>query len=106
MSAITPLPNQHEDPQPDPVLQLLQVVVDLNERVIQLVQRMEWEQPKPLTYNVEQAAEVLGVSRSKLYDDLLHRPDFPVVTIGHRKLIPRRQLEQWLERQLKGGENP
>jgi excisionase family DNA binding protein len=83
----------------DTVLQLLRVIVDLNEKVLQLVQRMEQGQLETLTYSVEQTAKILGVSRSKLYD-LLQRPDFPVVDIGHRKLIPRRQLEQWLDQQL------
>ncbi|PRX39489.1 excisionase family DNA binding protein [Planifilum fimeticola] len=97
MSAITPLPNQHEDPQSDAVLQLLKAVADLNEKVIRLAQGIDGN-PQPLTYSVGQAAKVLGVSRSKMYD-LLHRPDFPVITIDHRKLIPRRQLERWLDQQ-------
>lgn len=85
---------------PDAVLELLQAVANLNERVLQLVQITEQSasSSESLTYSVEQTAKVLGISRSKLYE-LLHRPDFPVVDIGHRKLIPRRQLEQWLDRQ-------
>lgn len=98
MSTITPLPDQNENLQPDPFLHLLQTVANLNEQVIRLAERIERQQPEALTYSVEQAAEALGVSRSKLYE-MLHRPDFPVITIGNRKLIPRRQLEQWLDRQ-------
>ena len=80
-----------------PLIQLLQAIADLNERVIQLAQSME-SQTEMTCYSVDQASKVLGVSRSKMYE-LLRRPDFPVIDIGHRKLIPRRQLEQWLDRQ-------
>ncbi|MBD1371258.1 helix-turn-helix domain-containing protein [Hazenella sp. IB182357] len=83
-------------------LSLLRSLADLNEKVLQLTQRMEQPSSESLTYSVEQTAKILGISRSKLYD-LLHRPDFPVVDIGHRKLIPRRQLEQWLDQQLQNG---
>jgi len=80
----------------DPFIQLLQAVVDLNERVLQLMQSLEGE--TGACYSVDQASKVLGISRAKMYD-LLRRPDFPVVDIGHRKLIPRKQLEQWLDQQ-------
>ena len=81
----------------DPLIQLLQAIADLNERVIQLAQSIEG-QTEMTCYSVDQASKVLGVSRSKMYD-LLRRPDFPVVSVGHRKLIPRRQLEEWLDQQ-------
>jgi len=96
MSNITPLSDRQEES--DPLFQLLQAVTDLNEKVIRLAEGMGQGNPQPLTYSVGQAAKVLGVSRSKMYD-LLHRPDFPVITIDHRKLIPRRQLERWLDQQ-------
>lgn len=78
------------------LIELLQSVADLNERVIRLAQSIESK--TGACYSVEQAAKILGISRAKMYD-LLRRPDFPVVDIGHRKLIPRKQLEQWLDRQ-------
>jgi excisionase family DNA binding protein len=80
----------------DPIVQLLQAVADLNKQVLRLAGQMD--RSEALTYSVEQAAEVLGVSRSKMYD-ILHRPGFPVVDVGNRRLIPRRQLERWLENQ-------
>lgn len=80
----------------EPIVQLLQAVADLNKQVLRLASQMD--RSEALTYSVEQAAEVLGVSRSKMYD-ILHRPDFPVVDVGNRRLIPRRQLERWLENQ-------
>ena len=78
------------------LIELLQSVADLNERVIRLAQSIESK--TGACYSVEQAAKILGISRAKMYD-LLRRPDFPVVDIGHRKLIPRKQLEQWLDQQ-------
>ena len=78
-------------------VQLLQSIADLNERVIKLAQSIEG-QTEMTCYSVDQASKILGVSRSKMYD-LLRRPDFPVVSVGHRKLIPRRQLEEWLDQQ-------
>lgn len=77
-------------------IELLQAVAELNEKVIQLTQSIEAEEGA--CYSVDQASKVLGISRAKMYD-LLRRPDFPVIDIGHRKLIPRRQLEQWLDQQ-------
>ncbi len=79
------------------IVQLLQAVADLNEKVIQLAQSIEGEKTGTC-YSVEQTAKLLGISRAKMYD-LLRRPDFPVVSVGHRKLIPRRQLEEWLDQQ-------
>lgn len=76
-------------------IQLLQAVTELNERVINLTQQLESNQT---CYSIEQASKILGISRAKMYD-LLRRPDFPVIDIGHRKLIPRRQLEEWLDQQ-------
>jgi len=78
------------------LLQLLQAIAELNEKVIQLAQSIEGE--AGACYSVDQASKVLGISRAKMYD-LLRRPDFPVIDIGHRKLIPRRQLEEWLDQQ-------
>jgi excisionase family DNA binding protein len=98
---ITRMPDQRQNSQTDPVLQLLQTVANLNERVLQLAEQRERQQTEALVYTVDQAAKALGVSRAKLYE-MLHMPDFPVVEVGHRKLIPRKQLEQWLDQQCKG----
>ena len=52
-----------------------------------------------LTLNVEEMGELLGVSRQTAYN-LIHRADFPVLRIGKRILIPKKQLEAWMDRQL------
>ena len=54
-----------------------------------------------LTLNVEEMGELLGVSRQTAYN-LIHRADFPVLRIGKRILIPKKQLEAWMDRQLGG----
>jgi excisionase family DNA binding protein len=49
-----------------------------------------------LALSVEEAAQELGVARSTFYLSVL--PELRVVRIGRRVLVPRRELERWLER--------
>ena len=56
-----------------------------------------------LTLSVEEAGKLLGVSRQVAYQ-LIHRPDFPTIHIGRRMLIPKKQLEEWMDRQVNGAE--
>lgn len=49
-----------------------------------------------LTYTIMEAAEVLGISKSYAYQ-MVKEQKIPVLVIGKRKLIPKRQLEQWLQ---------
>ncbi len=67
------------------------------------------EEPPPpdnplqkLAYSVDEAAQVLGVSRSTIYN-LIHRADFPALKIGNRQLISREGLAEWVRNQV-GGE--
>ena len=57
-----------------------------------------------LTLSVEEAGKLLGVSRQTAYN-LIHRADFPVLRIGKRVLIPRKQLEAWMDRQVNGDDS-
>ena len=41
-----------------------------------------------LTVTVTEAAKLLGISRSSVYE-AVQRGEIPVLTIGHRKLVPR-----------------
>ena len=50
-----------------------------------------------LTYSVEEAAAVLGISKSKMYE-VIKMEGFPVVMLGCRRLIPIKGLERWLEK--------
>lgn len=56
-----------------------------------------------LTLSVEEAGKLLGVSRQIAYQ-LSRRADFPTLHIGRRVLIPRKQLEQWMDRHVTGAE--
>lgn len=60
--------------------------------------------PARKVYTIPEAAEVLGISRSKMYE-LVHSVGFPVLKIGSKLLIPMKALDRWLEAQveLQGG---
>ena len=49
-----------------------------------------------LTYDVAQAAKVLGISRNLAYD-MVKDGTLPVVKLGKRLLVPKKALEQMLE---------
>ena len=54
-----------------------------------------------LTLSVEEMGKLLGVSRLVAYT-MIHRADFPTLRIGKRILIPKKQLEIWMDRQVNG----
>jgi excisionase family DNA binding protein len=51
-----------------------------------------------LTLNVDEAAKLLGLNRITVYR-LVGQGAIPNVRIGRRIIIPRRGLEEWLERE-------
>ena len=52
----------------------------------------------PLTLNAREAAEVLRISKSKVYE-LAQSESFPAIRIGKRVVIPRDKLIQWMNAQ-------
>ena len=48
-----------------------------------------------LTLTVAEAAELLSVSKQTIYQ-LIHRDDFPSLTIGRRVLIAKDKLLEWV----------
>lgn len=56
----------------------------------------------PLFLNAELVARVLGVSSSSCYE-LMHEPDFPVLKVGSRMVVPKEKFIQWVEEHTKGG---
>ena len=56
----------------------------------------------PLFLNVELVAKVLGVSPSTGYE-LIHEPDFPVLKVGSRMVVPKEQFIQWVNEHTGGG---
>ena len=58
-----------------------------------------------LAYSVKELPEVLGISRPTAYE-LVHRSDFPTISVGKRILIPKAALDRWLMGQAdEGGGN-
>ena len=57
----------------------------------------------PLTLNARAAAEVLRISKSKVYE-LAQSESFPAIRIGKRVVIPRDKLIQWMNNQAEGVE--
>ena len=45
----------------------------------------------PLFLNAATVAKVLGVSSSSAYE-LMHEPDFPVLKIGNRLIVPKEKF--------------
>ena len=52
----------------------------------------------PLNLNAREAAEVLRISKSKVYE-LAQSESFPAICIGKRVVIPRDKLIQWMNNQ-------
>ena len=57
----------------------------------------------PLTLKAEEAAKVLRISKSKVYE-LARTESFPAVRIGKRVVIPRDKLVQWMNDQAEVSE--
>lgn len=48
-----------------------------------------------LLYRIQEAAEAVGVSRSKMYE-LIASGDIPSVRVGHSVRIPVEELKKWI----------
>ena len=55
----------------------------------------------PLTLKASEAAAVLRISKSKVYE-LARTESFPAIRIGTRVVIPRDKLIQWMNDQAEG----
>ena len=56
----------------------------------------------PLFLNAETVAKVLGVSPSSGYE-LMHEPDFPVLRVGSRMVVPKEKFVEWVSQHTQGG---
>ena len=56
----------------------------------------------PLFLNADTVAKVLGASVSSAYE-LMHQPDFPVVRVGSRMVVPKEKFMAWVTTQAEGG---
>lgn len=59
----------------------------------------------PLFLNADLVAKALGVSPSSGYE-LMHNPDFPILKIGNRMVVPKEKFIQWVEENTIGGSHP
>ena len=57
----------------------------------------------PLFLNAAMVAKVLGVSPNSGYE-LMHEPDFPVLKVGSRMIVPKEKFIQWVEQHIGGGD--
>lgn len=56
----------------------------------------------PLFLNAETVAKVLGVSPSSGYE-LMHEPDFPMLKVGSRMVVPKEKFVKWVSQHTQGG---
>lgn len=56
-----------------------------------------------LLLTIPETAAALGLSRSTVYNSLLHRPDFPVIRLGGSVRVNREKLQAWLDARTEGG---
>ena len=56
----------------------------------------------PLFLNAETVAKVLGISPSSSYE-LMHEPDFPVLKVGSRLVVPKEKFVEWVSQHTQGG---
>jgi excisionase family DNA binding protein len=54
---------------------------------------------EPLLLRPIEAAQLLGIGRSKLFE-MLARDELPVIRLGRSVRIPRRQLKAWVDESL------
>lgn len=57
-----------------------------------------------LTLSVEEAGEMLGISRQTAYE-LSRSVGFPKIRIGRRILVPLDQLKEWIAKQAQEGQS-
>ena len=55
----------------------------------------------PLFLNAAMVAKVLGVSPSNGYE-LMHEPDFPMLKVGNRMVVPKEKFAEWVEQHTSG----
>jgi len=58
--------------------------------------------PKPLLLNISQAAQMLGLGHTKLYE-LIANEGLPVVRFGRAVRVPYSSLQDWIKRREEQG---
>ena len=52
----------------------------------------------PLMLTVEDVSHVLGIGLAHAYE-VVHRRDFPTITLGSRIIVPRDKFMEWIDEQ-------
>lgn len=63
---------------------------------------MELNSKPKLTYSVPEAAQILGISASKMYE-VCRMQGFPVIRVGKRLRVNAKKFEQWIDEQSEKG---
>lgn len=58
---------------------------------------------KTILGSPEDARKILGVGRNRMYEDLLHRQDFPCFKMGNKYFVNISSLESWSQKQCEKG---
>lgn len=75
---------------PDVIGALIQKRVDLDNSMTQ-----QSSPSTKLTFSVKEAADLLGISKPKMYD-LLREGEIRSLRVGKKIIIPRKALDDWL----------
>ena len=67
----------------------------------QLELKLKEEKTEILVLSPKEAMEVLDVSQTVMYNDLLKRKDFPSYRVGNKWYISKQGLEEWVKNQYK-----
>ena len=79
----------------------------VNSKIMERTLQMKTSQFKdyselPLFLNAETVSKVLGISPASRYE-LMHEPDFPVLKVGNRMVVPKENFIRWVEENTAGG---
>jgi excisionase family DNA binding protein len=66
---------------------------------------MQGQLTEPILLRIEDAAGLLSVSRTTLYQ-LLSQGELKTIHIGRAVRVPRAELERWLARHTEGDDKP
>lgn len=56
-------------------------------------------EPKRLAYTIKEASEMLGISKSRLYE-MVQFGEIPYMKIGGKILLPKKEFESWLQSKI------
>lgn len=51
-----------------------------------------------LVYSIQEAADLLGISRSYTYE-LVRNGTIPVLELGNKRVIPKEKFKQWINKE-------